>query len=93
MAKLIKATIPLKHEAIAIEAICKNYARPLKITQQDGTEIDNPITPELFTNNVIKSFIKENIKAYRANKASETARLAALEQVDKDIDLDEPDPA
>lgn len=88
MARQIKGTIPLKHEALAIEAICKMYNRPQKIRQQDGTEIDNPVSAVDFTNNVIKSFIKENIKAYKASLAAEKAREAALSDLDKDLNFD-----
>lgn len=91
MARKIKGTIPIKHEDLAIEAICVNYGRPEKVAQQDGSQIDNPVSPEDFTNNVIKSFIKDNIKAYRASKAAEKARNDAIAIIDRDLNFDEPD--
>lgn len=91
MARRIKVTVALKHEQLAIEALCANYSRPEKIKNSNGEEVDNPVTTDEFANNVILSFIREHIKAYKANKASEQARLKAMQEVDSTIDLTESD--
>lgn len=52
------------------------------IENEDGTTSPNPQTKIAFAKAKIASFVKESIKAYRANATAETARVASIKEVE-----------
>jgi hypothetical protein len=70
-----------------IIAVCGQYQRPDKVKDKDGLEVDNPTSKTDFTNNILKSFLKEVTAAYEANKAGEVARQAAVAKAKTEVDF------
>ena len=69
-----------------IDGVCGQYKRPDKVIV-DGIEIDNPTSKNEFCNNVVKSFIKEVVIAYEANKDAEVARLATINKAKVELNF------
>lgn len=53
----------------------------------DGVEVANPETKVVFVKRMIINMLRESVKAYEANKAAETARLASIDDVETKITL------
>jgi len=55
-----------------------------KITdpKDETKQIDNPVTKAVFAKKKIADFVKESIKAYRANAAQDTARTTVISAVE-----------
>lgn len=47
----------------------------------DGELVDNPESKGAFCKRLVKGWIKANVRAYEANQAAETARLAKMAEV------------
>ena len=50
--------------------------------EDETKEIDNPVTKAAFAKSKIIDFVRDSIKAYRANAAQDEARTTATEAVD-----------
>jgi len=61
-----------------ITALSEQYGYKEKIEDDKGEIIDNPVSSGEFCRNIIKSFIKNVVIAYEANRAAESARKAAI---------------
>lgn len=80
----ISVTIPDELKDRVIDALCGQYGRP-ETVNVDGVDVPNPTTKNQFAQNIVKSFIKEVVMAYEANKAGEVARKAALNKAKDEI--------
>lgn len=69
-----------------VEAVTDQYKRPARVLV-DGVEVDNPVSKEDFTNNILKSFLKEVTMANEANKAAEFARQIVIAKVKAEVDF------
>ena len=69
-----------------IDGVCSQYKRPEKIIV-DGKEVDNPTSKADFCNNIVKSFLKEVVTAYEANKEAEFARLVAINKAKAEVNF------
>ena len=69
-----------------IDSICIHYGRPEKV-KQDGSDIDNPVSKKEFSENVLKSFIKEIVFAVEGNKAANESRKNAIEKVKLELNF------
>lgn len=83
----ITLTIPDEKMSMVIESICANYNYQATIQQPDGSMIPNPETKAQFAKKIVAFFIKENVKAYKANQAAQEARNAALNNPDNSVDI------
>ena len=57
-----------------------------KIINDDGLEIDNPITKLNFARNILRDFMRQNIAAYNINKAKQDAALIAEAATTESLD-------
>lgn len=76
-----------------IDAFCVMYKRPDRIIDKAGevisrNQIDNPVTKEEFTKNIIKSFIKEVVASYEGTLAAESARKIAIDRVKAEVNVE-----
>lgn len=76
-----------------LDAITSRYHYKETIKDPKSTEeiplpdIPNPQTKAQFFKGVIVQFLKENVKAYESSKASEKARVSAIDKVDSEVNL------
>ena len=81
----ITITIPDEKKNEVIDAFATQYNYPTKVQNEEGVEIDNPITKGQFALNIVNSFIKEvyvagQLKPLEEEKA--IARDTAIQEID-----------
>lgn len=69
-----------------IDVVCAQYNRPEFVGKdENGDDIPNPTSKADFTQNIVKSFLKEVTIAYEAGKAADAARILAVNKVKDEI--------
>lgn len=74
-------------ESRIIDAVCGQYKYQDKIKNENGLEIDNPISKAAFTQNIVRSFLTEVTVAYESNKAAQIARDACIAKAKSEISI------
>lgn len=83
---LNNSTMSAANKTRALDGVVYQNGYQDTITDAEGKTIANPVTKAQYLNQIFTDFIKNNIKAWEANSAAETARKAKIAEVDA-IDL------
>ena len=86
----ITISIPTPLVSRVVDAFAGQYGYKTTIPNPqnpNAPEIPNPVSKSQFATNVVKSFVKEVVKAYEANTEAEKARKRAFDLAEKDIQL------
>jgi arginyl-tRNA--protein-N-Asp/Glu arginylyltransferase len=74
-------TIPAQHAQAILNDFCEYHGYQEQV-EVDGEMVANPQTKPQFAKAKVASFVKESVKAYRANKQAEEARQAEIDLVE-----------
>lgn len=74
----LSVTVPDAQATAILNDFCDYHGYQSSFTDEAGNITTNPQTKAQFAKAKVASFIKERIKAYRANKEAEIARQAQI---------------
>jgi len=77
----LSLTIPDQHAVAILNDFCEYHGYQTEV-EVDGELVANPQTKPQFAKAKIALFVKESIKAHRANKKAEVARLSEVDIVE-----------
>lgn len=83
----ITITIPDNMVTRVIDGVAGQNNYQETVQDDDGYEIPNPETKGQFVKRMVRQYLKENVKAWEANQAASSARIAAIAAVEADIQL------
>lgn len=75
-------TVPDAAKDAIIDDFCFHHGYKVQLEDAEGNLIPNPQTKPQFMKAKVIAFIRESVRAARANRDSEVARLAASAAVD-----------
>ena len=80
-------TVTAENRTRAINGVAYQNHYQDEIEDENGEMIPNPENKGVFCRRMIKEYIINNVKAWEANQAAEAARLAAIEDVDINMEV------
>jgi hypothetical protein len=78
----LSLTVPNEHAVAILNDFCEYHGYQAQI-EVDGEMVANPQTKPQFAKAKVADFVKESIKAHRANKKAEVARQDEICAADK----------
>ena len=75
-------TVSSEDKTRILDGVCYQHGYQDQVEDENGGLVDNPETKGEFAKRMAKRWVRENVKAYEANAAAQTARDAKIAEVD-----------